>query len=180
MTAVFQFSIWISPLPGEDQVQRILALGDFTTVELAHEEDLGRVRFDRPAAGLADAIVASVRDLERLGLWPTNVEARDEVTILEAAARLDRPAEALRSWLTGTRREPDAPRPYRKTRHSNESERVYSWNDLTEWARDRLDATVLDDTPIITAASLALRLRRCRQTAPGVEPLITGLVGPPR
>jgi hypothetical protein len=176
MAAVFQFLILLNEVPDDEQVQQILALDGEPEVECAPEEQVGVVWFDRPAPSLADAIVAATLDLERLGLQPCQVQPRYLVTVPEAAARLDRPVEAFRTWLEGTLTERGAPRPY-KMRVAGPGA-VFVWDDLTPWIRDQLDETVPDDPSIIDVARTALRLRRAAEHATGVEPLIAVLVSP--
>jgi hypothetical protein len=178
MARFFQFRMVVTPLPGDDQVQQLLDLDDETVVERAPEEETGRVWFARTARSLADAIVAATRDVERVGLRAARVEPQVAVTVAEAAARLGRPAEEFRAWLEGTLSEPGAPEPWEM--FSAGSGPFYSWDDVATWVSSRLDATVRDDPPILTAASAALRLRLCVTGVTGAEPLIAGLISPAR
>jgi hypothetical protein len=174
----FQFRMLVGHVPDDEQVRGILALDDTSTVELAPEEAVCLVWCDRTAPTLAEAIVSAALDLERLGLRPLRVEPRDPVTASEAAGRLGRPVESFRSWLSSTVAEPDAPTPIRMRTVGPEP--IYSWDDIAAWVRERLDANVPMDPPVIEAATLALRLRRCIQGAAGVEPLLAKLIGYPK
>jgi hypothetical protein len=176
MTTLFQFQIVVTPVPDDDQVQQLLDLDDESMVERAPDEGIGMVWFTRTGPSLADAIVAATRDLEGVGLRPSQVKPREAVTVVEAAARLNRPAEEFRAWWEGTLSEPGAPEPWEM--FSAGSGTVFGWDDIAAWTRTRLDVTVPDDPPILAAASAALRLRLCVRGVTGVEPLIAALVSP--
>ncbi|WP_033340076.1 hypothetical protein [Catenuloplanes japonicus] len=173
MTPVFQFRMVVDTPPTEAQAVALVALPDSPAVEIAPEEQTGVVWFDRSASLLAEALVTAARDLERVGLRPIRVEPRDPVTIPEAAARLGRSAEWFRDWLAGTRGEPGAPKPL--PMRVTGPEKLFSWDDLTEWVRERLDPGLPDDPPVLNAAGLVLRLRRCASGVDGL-PVLLGLI----
>lgn len=173
MTPVFQFRVVVDTPPTDAQAAALVSLPDSPAVEVAPEEQVGVIWFDRSAPRLAEAIVAAAHDLERVGLRPIRVEPRDPVTVPEAAARLGRPAEWFRDWLTGTSAEPGAPAPL--PMRAAGREKFLSWDDITEWVRERLDPGLPDDPPVLAAAGLVLRLRRCAHGVDGL-PVLLGLI----
>ncbi|MDR7278636.1 hypothetical protein [Catenuloplanes atrovinosus] len=170
MMPVFQFRMVVDTPPTEAQAVALVGLPDAPAVEVAPEEQVGVVWFDRSAPRLATAIVSAAHDLERVGLRPIRVEPRDQVTVPEAAARLGRPAEWFRTWLTGTLGEPGAPSPMPMRPAGRE--RFFSWDDVEAWARERLDPDLPDGPPVLTAATLVLRLRRCGRGVDGLPELL--------
>ncbi|MFI5844445.1 hypothetical protein ACIA8K_32590 [Catenuloplanes sp. NPDC051500] len=174
MTRVFQFRMVVDTPPTDAQAVALVALPDSPAVEIAPEEEVGVVWFDRPAPRLAEAIVTATHDLERAGLRPVRVEPRDPVTIPEAAARLGRQVEWLRARLAGANGEQGAPVPL--PMRAAGREKLFSWDDITEWARERFDPGLPDDPLVLTAAGLVLRLRRCAHGVDGLPILLT-LIG---
>lgn len=119
-------------------------------------DGIGAVVVRRPAADLAEAVVAAVHDVESAGLRPVRVATGDWVTLADVAARIGRSREIVRLWSIGRQGPGAFPPPLNPGCDTS----FYSWTEVARWLRRRLGYELPDEEPVLVAMNLALQLRR--------------------
>jgi hypothetical protein len=184
---LFQFGLDVSPGPPEGDLRALFDRCDDVAVEYDAPTGRARIRFDRIAPSMVDAVVSGVRDLDHAGLVASGVVADDDlVTATGVAARLGRTRQAADRLLHG---DPppggwpgaevwdEARAPARGPRWAwmCAGEPLYRWSEVSAWLRAhghtepveppvRRDAgqaagPAADADPVFEAVNLALRLR---------------------
>jgi hypothetical protein len=154
---LFQFAVEIAGPVQRAALSGLFGWCDDVAVEHDAVRRRTRIRFDRVAPSLVDAVVSGVRDLDRAGL-PARVVVPDDdlVTGPGVAARLGRSRPAGMPALAG------GPQPvWQCAGHS-----LYRWSQVTAWLRLTGDAPgpgprpqAVTGGPVLDAVNLALRLR---------------------
>ncbi len=126
------------------------------------------VDFDREAAGLDQAIISAVADLERInGVAVVRIANAGFVSMADIASRIGRTREGMRLLITGARGPGGFPPPVTDPRSRY---RLWRWSDVKHWLTQHLGeelATADDEILAAFNASLELRHYKRRLTRPG-------------
>ena len=118
------------------------------------------VDFDREAPSLGEAIIAAVRDIERVeGVHVTRIADAALVSMADIAKRTGRTRESVRLLVTGARGPGGFPAPVTDPRSRY---RLWSWPDVGQWFRERLGEAASADGHLVAAINASLELRRHR------------------
>lgn len=147
-----RFVLLVDRVPDEGQ---LYVLGPAAVVLPEPGAPVVRVRFDWPAPTLAEAIAASVRAVEQLGLRVLRVDSDDWVTAGDVAMRIGKSRETVRLWAAGRLGPGGFPPPVNPRRDTT----FYSWAEVLPWLRGRMDLDLPDNQPELVAGSLAIQLR---------------------
>jgi hypothetical protein len=158
------FALVVDRVPGARQIR---ALGPAAQVLWDPGTATVRVRFDRPAATLAEAIAAGVRLVEAVGLRALRVDAEDWVTLGDIAERVGRSRETVRLWALGRLGPGGFPPPLNPGRDTS----FYSWAEVLPWLRERMGFELPGEPPVLAAANLVLQLRALAARVPRMDAL---------
>jgi hypothetical protein len=154
-----QFTIVVSTIPTEEQLDAIAEHYDDLGVETNPREGRAYVTVDRRTESLAKAILTAVRDVESVGLEPIQIEDDDWVTLGEIADRIGRSREAVRLWATGNQGPGGFPPPINPGRKTL----FYSWAEVAPWLRERMGLNIPEVEPVLALANHYLRTRTLEQ-----------------
>lgn len=163
-----QFTIVVSTVPTDEQVDAIFERFDGYGVETSAREGIGYITVDRRTDSLAKAVMTAVQDVESVGLQPIGIEDDDWVTLGEIADRIGRSREAVRLWATGKQGPGGFPPPINPGRKTL----FYSWAEVAPWLR-QMGLNIPEVEPVLALANHYLRTRSLEQRVnqPDVEEL---------
>lgn len=158
-----QFMIRLDQAPVDEQVRRLFARATDLCVEVGAWRSWAAVAVEREARSLADAFVASVGDLESVGLVPLDAGPDcDLAPIWLIAERAGCSPRAVRRWISGE----SGPGGFPPAVEVPGRPAYYRWGDVALWLRRRLGLRLPEHDATFAAANLVLRLRG---VAPRVE-----------
>ena len=148
-----------SDLQSESHIDSLFEAGcDDATV--GRVDGVQYIDFDREAESLAEAIIAAVRDVEKVeGVQVTRVADAGLVSMTDIASRLGRTRESVRLFVTGARGPGGFPPPVTDPRGRY---RLWRWSDVTHWLETNFGEHVEAKDQLVTAINASLELRRHR------------------
>ena len=116
------------------------------------------VEFDREAAGLVEAVLSAVADIERVdGVKVVRITDAGLVSMADIAARTGRTREGVRLLVTGARGPGGFPPPVTDPRGRY---RLWRWSEVERWLATSLgEETGRLDDHVLAAISASLELR---------------------
>lgn len=152
----WSFTVLLDRGPTDDEFNAMYDAGlDDSSIGATGGQDY--MAMNRQASSLFEAIISSVRDLQKVnGPRAIGVRFDDSVTLADISQRLHgaRTAESLRLLAAGKRGPGGFPRPQMDTGKI----RVYSWAQVSTWLRDVLSDDVPESDSDLALADAALRL----------------------
>jgi hypothetical protein len=156
---IYEFTLVLDREPTDAELGALAAAGlDPVGAEGPHPA-LAHLSID--AASLPAAIIAAVRQIERLGIAVTSVQSTDLVSLKDIAARTGRSYESVRKLAHGQRGPGGFPAPLSAGQWA-----LYSWAEVSSWLARHYPATAAAVTSYDREIAAADHLIRARHMLP--------------